>query len=518
MSATSSFSTSPPAPTQENTLTDAALDATRWNYAGFVSRGAAALVVGTILARLLGPKPFGQVAVATIVFGLANLIADAGFSSALIQIPELSERQIRVAFTMQILVGFLMTSLVWLIAPAVSAAFRDPGALDVIRAVSPLFVLQSLGQTSTGLMKRHMRFRSLQMAQVLSYLIGYAGVGIVMAYTGYGVWSLVTAQLFQALLYSLMAYTNVRHPLRPYLDRAGFRVLRFGVQVTSANILNWSIFNLDNILVGRRFGSTYLGLYSRSFNLAITPVEGFVTACQQVLFTSCSKVEQQFDRMSRAYLAAAAGVSLVTMPVFWSLSTSSQIVIGALFGPRWNEAVPLFAAFAVAMPFFALMAIAGPILGAADRVNLEIRTQAISLGFTAAVFFIASRTSLLAVAWAVPLVYAFRFWFITQPTLRLLGLRWCDLFTAMAGPAFVASVTTACVFCASRIIGVTVKPGIALVGLAAFGLIAAAVAAYLCGSRLLPSVLANPLRARVENAPSWMVYFLRPFLYSSFLL
>ena len=340
------------------TLTSSALGAMRWNYAGFLSRSVAGFIVGIVLARLLGPKPFGQIGVAAIVFGLGNLLADAGFSSALVQVPELHQRLIRAAFTMQVLVGCTMTGLVWLLAPLVGAAFRDPGVVAVVRAVSPLFLLQSFGQTATGLMKRQMRFGPIQTAQVFSYLIGYALVGVTMAYAGFGVWSLVAAQLTQPLLYSLLAYSHVRHSLYPYIDRSAFRLLRFGAQVTGANIINWTIVNLDNIFVGRVFGSTSLGLYSRSFNLAIVPVEGFVSSCQQVLFASCSRVEQRFDRMRRAYLAAVGGIAFVTIPVFWSLSVCARFVIGGLYGPRWGEAVPLFTAFAAAMPFFALMAVA----------------------------------------------------------------------------------------------------------------------------------------------------------------
>jgi len=63
-------------------------------------------------------------------------------------------------------------------------------------------------------MKREMRFRNIQVAQVCSYLIGYAAVAVTMAFAGYGVWSLVAAQLTQPLLYSLIAYVNVKHSLR----------------------------------------------------------------------------------------------------------------------------------------------------------------------------------------------------------------------------------------------------------------------------------------------------------------
>jgi PST family polysaccharide transporter len=492
-------------------LTGTALSALRWNYAGFLSRSVAGFVVGIVLARLLGPKPFGQLGVAAIAFGLGNQLADAGFSSALVQAPDLPERHIRFAFTMQVLIGCTMTAVAWLIAPVLGKAFRDPGVVGVVRAVSPLFFLQSLGQTATGLLKRKMRFRPIQAAQIVSYLAGYAIVGVTMAYLGYGVWSLVAAQLTQPLLYSVIAYANVRHSLRFQIDLSGLRLARFGAQVTGANLINWTISNLDNIFVGRVFGSTSLGLYSRSFNLASNPVEGFVTTVQQVLFASCSRVEQRREPMRRAYLAAIGGVALVTMPVFWSLAVCGQLVIGSLYGSRWGEAAPLFTAFAAAMPFFALMAIAGPVLGAADLVHQEISTQGASLVFSLIVFAAAAQFSLIAVAWAVPLVYAFRFWCATRPTLHLLGLRWRDVGTVVAGPALGAAFTAACVFGASRAGGNTRAPGILLLELAVIGFVSLTSIAYLGGRRIIPVALAGPLIARATNLPSGISRLLAPF-------
>ncbi len=483
----------------------------RWNYAGFLSRGLAALVVGIVLARLLGPKPFGQIGVAAIIFGLGNLLADAGFSSALVQAPELDERHIRFSFTMQMLFGCLLTAIVWSIAPAVGKAVHDPGVVGVVRAVSPLFLLQSAGQTATGLMKRQMRFQSVQIAQVSSYLLGYALVGVTMAFAGCGVWSLVAAQLSQPLLYSLIAYAHVRHSLRFYINRSGLRLLRFGAQVTGANIINWTISNLDNIVVGRAFGSTSLGLYSRGFNLASVPAEGFVSTCQQVLFASCSRVENSFDRMRRAYLATAAGVALVTLPVFWSLAVCGRFVIGGLYGPRWSEAVPLFTAFAIAMPFFALMGIAGPVLGAADRVNQEIHTQAVSLGFALLMFVAAVQVSIVAVAWAVPIVYAFRFWYITRAALQLIGVRWRDLGAVVVGPALAGAFTTACVFGASHTGDNAGAPAVLLLKLAVVGLVSLLLIAYVGGRRIVPMALVAPFTARAANIPAWASRLLQPF-------
>lgn len=486
-------------------LTASSLRAVRWNYAGSLSRSVAGFLVGIVLARLLGPKPFGQLGVAAIVVGLGNQFADAGFSSALVQAPELDERQIRFAFTMQVVIGCGMSALTFIAAPFFGVVFRDDGVINVIRVISVLFLLQGLGQTSTGLLKRRMDFPTLQMAQVSSYLIGYAGVGVLAACFGLGVWSLVIAQLTQPLLCSLHTYWRVRHSLRPCIHRSGLRLLRFGTQVTGANVINWTIGNLDNVLVGRTFGSTSLGLYSRVFNLVSNPLAGFVSTFQQVVFASCSRAGRRLDRARRAYLAVVGTIALITMPLFWSLAACSQHVVVGLYGPQWRAAAPLFAAFSIAMPLEAVMSISGPFLGAADQVSQEIRTQAISLFVSGAAFVLAARVSLTAVAWAVVFAYGFRLWCVSRPTLRLLGLRWRDVAGVVTGPACAALFTTGCVFCASRSFFYhSAKPVFALMALAVVGAVSFIAIALIGGRHVVPRAVLDPALANSNEFPDFI--------------
>ena len=184
-------------------LTQRSFSALLWGYAGFLTRAVAGFVSGLVLARLLGPKPFGQVAAASLVCGFATLLADGGFNLAIVQAPQLEEADVRFAFTFQFLIGSVLTIFCMLIAPNVAGAFHDPTITNVLRFTSLLFTTQTFGQISTALLKRQMAFRRLQVAQIGSYLIGYVLVGIVMAMRGWGVWSLIAAQLVQSAGYSL---------------------------------------------------------------------------------------------------------------------------------------------------------------------------------------------------------------------------------------------------------------------------------------------------------------------------
>jgi O-antigen/teichoic acid export membrane protein/glycosyltransferase involved in cell wall biosynthesis len=452
-------------------LTSRAFSALRWGYAGFATRAVATFASGIVLARLLGPKPFGQIAAATLVFGLANQLADGGFSSALVQAPELGETDVRFAFTLQLAIGAALTAFCALIAPAVGAALRDPLIGDVVRVTALVFLIQAFGQSSAALLKRRLAFRALQTAQVVSSVGGYALVGIAAALLGAGVWSLVAAQIAQSLTYSALVFIQARHSVIPCWSRPSLRLARFGMKVTGVNLLNWSISNFDNAFVGRAFGSTALGLYSRAFNTVSGPADAVVSTWQQVLFSSCSRIGDRTKASQRAYLASVSAVALITFPVFWSVAVCAPVVVAALYGPRWAEAAPLLRPLAIAITLNAVMAMAGPMLGAADQVKREVKAQALSLLVAIAAFSVCIHYSAVALAWAVVGVYVFRFFAATRPTLQLLGLEWVDAFRVLRGPVVMSCITAGAVWSAWRLASIySIKPAWTLLGLGLTGI------------------------------------------------
>jgi O-antigen/teichoic acid export membrane protein len=492
------------------TLTSSAFVALRWNCLGVVTRSACGFIVGSVLARLLGPKPFGQLAAVSLVLGLANQLADGGFSSALVQSPELTDRQVQVAFTMQVLIGATMMTAALMTAPYVAAGFHDSAIETIFRVSAPLFLLQALGQTATGLLKRNLTFRVIQKAQVLSYLFGYVFIGLPLAYIGAGVWSLVASQLAQTVCYVVQVYAAVRHSVRPCLRMSGMRLLWFGTKITTANIVNWSVSNVDNAFVGHAFGSTSLGLYSRAFALASTPAEGILGTCQGVLFASCCRAGAQSRSIRRAYFAATAAISMVTLPLFWSMAACAPTVVAGIYGAKWTKAVPLFRPLALAIPFFVLMALAGPILAATNHVEREVRAQVFSFGFAVAVFAISARYSLAAVAWAVVAAYAFRYVVVMAPTLRVLAIQWRDILQVLAGPAAAAIMTTCAVWAVDWLgIYYGVQPLYMLPALSVTGACAMWVLLFVAGHRILPPALVTPLSHVTGMFPGRFARYLR---------
>lgn len=467
-----------------------------------MTKAVTSFVVGLALARLLGPKPFGEVAAAALIVGFANLFADGGFESAIVQAPELADSDIRFAFSVQVVIGMALASACAATAPIVARAFSDPVLTQIVRMLSLVFLIRSFGQVSTALLKRQLAFRRLQTTQIASYVVGYLIVGISMAYRGSGVWSLVVAQISQSAVYSLTLALLVRHPMKPLIDRRNFHLARFGAKVTAANVVNWSISSMDNVFVARSFGSTALGLYSRAFNTVATPSDAIVGTCQQVLFASCSRASDRPDALRRAYMASLSGLTLIVLPVFWSISMAAPTIALGLYGKQWAGAGPLLAPLAIAITINAAMALSGPVLNAANRVNYELKAQLFSLAVALPAFALAIHYSSVALAWVVLGVYCIRFLAATQPVLKLLDIRWKDLRLATQGSVMLAVLVALAVRATDQIArrwGVTAFPRLLL--LVTTGVVAAAMLLWLAADHLLSQQLLDILCTSAPALP-----------------
>ncbi len=439
--------------TKPQGLAEATLAALQWNYAGALTRTVCQFAIVVVLARILGPEPFGLVAAAWLVIGLGNLVADFGLGAALVQRRSISEEEIRYVFTVQVLLGAVLTVLVASSAGLIARLFGQVGLVSVVQALSLIFTIQALGQTAFSLLKRRLAFKALQLAQVLSYILAFVLLGIPLALLGFGVWSLVIAQLCQVVLYAAFAYLQVRHPVRPLLRFPGSQLFDFGFKVVGTNVLNWSIISLDTLFVGRFFGMVELGLYNRAYTLMVTPMNNLVVVLQGVLFSASSRSQDEDSALKRGYLAAVGAIALVVLPVFGSVAVVPRTVIEGLYGDRWAAAVPLLVPLALAVSFHAMMAVAGPVVLGKGRAGKELGVSAVVAVLFLAVLLLTSQISVVTLAWGVFAVYLVRFLLMTSVVLRLVEGTWGEVLVALRGGLLTLAATASVILGVDTILG-----------------------------------------------------------------
>lgn len=466
-------------------LTHRAVNAAKWNAIGNAVRALLQFAVGIVLARLIGPEGFGIVAIAWIMIGFGGLFADAGFGVALVQAPTLTRQDIDFAFTVQLCIGIAFTALGVALAPLIATLFGQIDAGPIIQVMAAMFLLRAFGQTQTALMNRNLQYKTTQLINLASYAIGYFALGIPAAYLGFGAWSLVMAQLTQSALYSIAI--NLASPDHPRLQfrRGPAGLTRFGAWIVGTNMLNWSLNNLDTIVIGNAFGATALGLYNRSLVLVSTPMTMGVTAIQGVLMATISRAPGDRTKARRAYLAASQLILAVLAPVLITAAAVPETIVLGVYGDAWRAAVPLIPPLALAMFVHALMALVGPVLNARGRTSSEFYSQIATLGFALLVFYLTYSTSVPMIAWGVLAIYVFRLLLISAFLAVEIGLRLRDIGAILIYP----TATTAIVLLAALLADhglATANPTIKLLLV-----LAVSAVAYLAASAAFAAKLVN---------------------------
>ncbi|MFK7966329.1 MAG: lipopolysaccharide biosynthesis protein [Burkholderiaceae bacterium] len=401
------------------------ISAVLWGALGAFVRTGMQIGAQVVLARILGPETYGLFALGMVVVLFSNFFADAGLAYGLIQRKSVSDSDIRFIFTWQMLLGAAVTLALIAISPWVGSFFDDVRLSDVVVWLSLTCLINSFGATAQCLLRRKLDFKTVNVAAIVSYAIGFLGLGIPMAMMGYEVYALVVASLTQTGLAAIWCFLKCRHPIRPLLwQDSSVDIIKFGATAFSTSLLNWLMSNLDRMVIGRALNLTAAGLYSTVSNFITSPSVQLLALLQSVLYSASSRVQDSPRRLRKGFRTMFGVVALCMGPVFFSIAVIAPTVIEAIYGAKWMGGEVVLAPLAVAIPAYLLMGMAVPVLWASGNVTKEFKLQIpIAVVWVLVLIGISSTGSLAAVSWAVCALYYARSAVIIAATLKAVRVR-----------------------------------------------------------------------------------------------
>lgn len=422
-------------------LTQRALGGMLWTFSGTGIQAVVQLLVLMALGRLLTPADFGLMGAAAVVVALSQIVSQVGVGPAVVQRKELNRTHVRVAFTISGALGFVLGAAVWLSAPALAAFYRIPAVEPVLRGVAFLFPIDGLNTVGESLLTRQLRFRLFVALDVGSYILGYACVGVLLAWQGYGVWALVAANLAQVTLRTVAMYLATRHAVRPSLDlRASRDLLSFGFGHSLAQVGTVLSQQGDNLVVGRWLGPAALGLYGRAYSLMVMPATVFGRIVNRVLFPVMSQVQDERDRLAGGYERALAIVALLALPVSAFLWMVAPEFIPALLGPAWTSAVLPFRLFTISLLFRMSSKISDACTKAAGAVYSRALLQGTYAALVLLGAIIGQQWGVGGVAVAVSVAMCINWLTMAELSRRVTGLSWSRFMRAQAPGALFAAL------------------------------------------------------------------------------
>ncbi len=378
-----------------------------WSAAQTLGHRLLTVATFVILARLLEPKAFGLVAFASVAIGFLTIFVQQGLRPALVQAPELEKRHLDTAFWMSLAFAILLTLLVVVTAPLIATLFRMPAAADILRALSPAFVLSALATTHAAILQRRMAFKILALRQTVGNLAG-GGIGVALALTGAGVWALVAQVLTTLAVGTVLVWVGSRwRPGTAVTVSTYVELHKFSRNVVGAQLAAFFLRRTDDLFIGAVLGPVALGIYSVSYRLLLVMLDVSINTVAQVALPTFARMQQDKARLRRAYSAASRASAVIALPTFCFVIAAAPEVIVVAFGTKWMPSIE-------PMRILALIGIAntisnfnGTVLTAIGKPQLTFRYVSVSAVANAVLIALAVPHGLLAVAGAVVVGQAF---------------------------------------------------------------------------------------------------------------
>lgn len=356
-------------------LKDQAVSSVFWVFIHAFGSQGITFFVSIVLARFLEPSEFGLIAMLSVFIAIGNNLINSGLTQSLIRLQQVDEEDFSTVFYFNIIVSIIVYVLIFFLAPYIALFYNEEQLTNVVRIYSFSFIINAFSSVQSARLTKMLDFKTQMKVSFPSIIIGGIS-GILLAYNGYGVWSLVWSSLIQTFLSTIQLwYWSKWKPLFV------FRIIKFkshfqyGVNLTFSGILDALFTEAYTIIIGKFFLATQVGFYNRANTLQKLPVTNISSIITRVTFPLFSAIQNDDARLKSAYMKIMQIVVFITAPVLILMAVLAEPLFRFLFTDKWLPAVPYFRILCINGILFPIHSYNLQILKVKGRSDLFLRLE-----------------------------------------------------------------------------------------------------------------------------------------------
>lgn len=417
-----------------------------WLFVGNTGRQVLAFLFGIVLARLLVPEDFGTLLTIQVFTGLAGFVAGGGMGQALVRAQEASQQDYNIVFTLQLIIGCLIYTLFFLLAPWVAHWYNNPIYTDLLRVSALSFIFRPFVNLPGSMLQRQMRFKPQALVGIATLLVSNF-VSVFMAVLGYGVWSLTWGGIAGAAVSAGLLIPIAKWRPRITLEfHRGRDIAGYGLLVSINDIVFYLRSQVSIFIISKTLGPASVGLYSKGESLARMP-HGFITgSVYQVLFRALAAEQNNQDKCRYLYFRSIALVAVYATPFYVGILWLAEPFVRSVYGPKWVDAAGPLSILALAWPVWLMGNLSGNVLASRNWMHRELAVQIASLVITCLAVLIGISYGIRGVAWAIVGATALTAFYQYWLAVRCLAARLSGFFRAIVPAVILNSILSSALF------------------------------------------------------------------------
>ncbi|MHB8493945.1 MAG: lipopolysaccharide biosynthesis protein [Casimicrobiaceae bacterium] len=416
-------------------LKRAAAQSLRWSAASKFGSQLLNWAITIVVVRLLSPSDYGLLAMANIFIGLFSMVSELGFGASIVQAGELEALRIRKLFGAALILNFGIFVALALAAWPIAHFYAEPRLTRVIQVSALQFIIGATAVVPSALLTRALRLKRLSVLGAIGSLTGSATT-LALAYSGFGVWSLVLGGLAGAVAGTTLLQMFAPQRMWPSFRVSGIRdLVSFGAQITLIRILAYAFVQADVIIASKAFSVHVLGTYSVAVHLATLPMQRLSSIFNGVAFPAFARLGEDVRAISVNLLLVVRLISFIAFPILWGISSVAPELVRLALGPTWTGAILPIQIIATIIPLRMVNSIVNTVFISRGYAQLMLKVGIANLLLAATLFYVGVQHGIigLSVAWVV-LTPAVSYISLRQ-TLAKLGTKTAGILHEMAPSA-----------------------------------------------------------------------------------
>ncbi len=369
-------------------LKDKTISGLLWSAIDSFANQGIQFVIGIILARLITPREFGLIGMISIFIAISQTFINSGFSSALIRKKDCSQADYSTVFYYNMAMGFFLYLILFISAGAISNFFNEPELKWLVRATGLNLIIGSLTLVQGTTLTKRIDFKLLTKIAIITSLLSGI-IGIVMAFAGFGVWSLVARTLAGSFLTSLFLWLwNRWRPSAVFSIKSFKELFGFGSKLLISGMIDTTYNNIYYLIIGKYFAANELGYYTRAKTFNDLPSKSLNSIMSRVTYPVLAHLQDNRTQLKAAYKKMIKNIMFISLVLMVGLAVVSEPMIITLIGEKWRPSVIYLQLLCFPAMMYPLQALNLNMLNVLGRSDLFLKLEIIKKIFAVPVIII----------------------------------------------------------------------------------------------------------------------------------
>ena len=196
-------------------------------------------------------------------------------------------------------------------------------------------------------------------------------VAIILASLGFSYYALIINSILSGLLIFIAYY--YLSPIKPSLVirfSSIRKISKFSTFQFLFTFINYFAVNTDNLLIGKYFSPSALGFYDKAYKLMLMPVQNLTFVITPVLHPVLSEYQNEKKVIYDAYYKIVKLLAIIGFPLSVFLYFNASEIINIMYGPQWDQSIPVFKLLALTVGIQIVLSSTGSIFQATNRTDL----------------------------------------------------------------------------------------------------------------------------------------------------